>query len=607
MVEEENLATRLQELVAENEAYAFVLDYALFGSRNAANDGSFEGHAEIIPGFKESLATLVKEGIVKMKTGSRYTGATTYFEVTTNRATVIECLDSFYKKLKENVELLSSMIPSWQQDFYSLYEDGGKVSCDEKQYSPSESLYRELVKKGLMLSWNRVTKRYRYRCYVLREEPFNCLGKFSELMEERLSGFVRKKIGHYLQGEMAAKLDFLLGFIEAKSSSAAESYMKQRGWSERLVWEARKALEQEKMLPRDATTSLFKFVEDRLSDKIDAIDEIVQVKKPRELTQLYIKIRQENVLGKVKIQYTDIAKALESLLPKLERKKVEVLRIESSDNKFEVVFSCNRLLYVIRAEESDVYSIPTIYADRFVVIGKNVLDYAFNEYVTQQLWPNSMLMGYEDHILLGDIDADALFRFLYEEMRQNDILFAVPMGKINDYFAKTAESLKRSLTLNEGFVFTEPYNPWPLQQEFLGQLREATKSLKLCVPYPDSSTFSFLATVPKQVSIQLLILSDKRELKERKENRVDVEVLNRTVRHHRVEIRRNPEIHVRFIIVDSQGVMFSSSDLKDPDLRRKYQYGFWTNNEPIVKRVIEYFETLWSNSTPVDLYTELEA
>lgn len=57
---------------------------------------------------------------------------------------------------------------------------------------------------------------------------------------------------------------------------------------------------------------------------------------------------------------------------------------------------------------------------------------------------------------------------------------------------------------------------------------------------------------------------------------------------------------------DGQGVMFSSSDLKEPDLKKKYEYGFWTNNEAIVKRVIEYFETLWSNSGIVDLYRELK-
>ncbi len=52
--------------------------------------------------------------------------------------------------------------------------------------------------------------------------------------------------------------------------------------------------------------------------------------------------------------------------------------------------------------------------------------------------------------------------------------------------------------------------------------------------------------------------------------------------------------------------MFSSSDLKDADLRRKYQYGFWTSNDPIVKNVIQYFETVWQNSVPIDLFSELK-
>lgn len=603
MAGEEKLIEKLQKLISQNKACPFVLDYALFGSRNAASDGSFESQAKIIPRFKESLDKLVNEGIVEIKTGSRYTGATSYFEIMIDTTTVIEALGIFYNKLEENAEFLSSMVTNREEDFYLLYENGGRVSCDEEQHSPSENLYRELVTKGLMLSWNWVTQRHRYRCYMLREEPFNCLEKFTELMLEKMSGFVAKKMDHYLQNEMAARLDFLLGLIERKSSSEAESYMKQRGWSERLVWEARNAVEREKMLPRDSTTILSKFIENGLTNKTDAIDEIVQVKKPRELSQLYIKLRQENLLGKVKIQFSDVVKALESLLPKLERKKVEILRVDSSDDKFEVIVSCNRLLYAIRAEESDIYSIPTIDVDKAVLIGGNVLDYAFNEYLTRQLWPDLMLIGYKDHTVLGDMEADTLFRFLLEEMRQNNLLFAVPMRRINDYFAKTAESLKKSLALNEGFVFTEPYNPWPLQQEFLGQLKGATKSLRICVPYPDSSTFSFLATVPKHVSVKLLILSDKKELKD---NRMDVRVLNRTVRDHRVEVRRNPGIHVRFIIVDGEGVMFSSSDLKDPDLRKKYEYGFWTNNEPIVKRVIEYFEILWSNSAMVDLYRELK-
>ena len=46
---------------------------------------------------------------------------------------------------------------------------------------------------------------------------------------------------------------------------------------------------------------------------------------------------------------------------------------------------------------------------------------------------------------------------------------------------------------------------------------ETTKILKLCVLYPDSSTFLYLAIVPEHVSIQLLIISNEKGLIEGKE------------------------------------------------------------------------------------------
>ena len=178
------------------------------------------------------------------------------------------------------------------------------------------------------------------------------------------------------------------------------------------------------------------------------------------------------------------------------------------------------------------------------------------------------------------------------------------MNRIISYFTTLTERLKESLTLNEGFVFTEPYNPWSLQQEFLSIFKDAKNTLKICVPYPDASTFSFLATVPPHVQIKMIILSDKDELKKKK--KLSIKVLEKTISRKKIEIRRNPEIHVRFMISDDKMVMFSSADLRDDQLKKKYQYGFWTNNNQIVKRAAEYFENLWNSSTPINLFKELE-
>ena len=161
----------------------------------------------------------------------------------------------------------------------------------------------------------------------------------------------------------------------------------------------------------------------------------------------------------------------------------------------------------------------------------------------------------------------------------------------------------KSAMLNEGFVYTEPYNPWPLQQEFLTLLKTSIINIKICVLFPDASTFSFLAAVPRNVGIRLLILSDKKELAEKK---IGLEILSGTIRDKRLEVRRKPEIHIRFIISDDKTIMFSSADLRDDQLRKKYQYGFWTNNEIIVKRALEYYEIVWRDSTSVNLFEELK-
>ena len=169
---------------------------------------------------------------------------------------------------------------------------------------------------------------------------------------------------------------------------------------------------------------------------------------------------------------------------------------------------------------------------------------------------------------------------------------------------KSLEDIKELSTRDEGFVYTEPYNPWSLQQEFLTLLKNSKESIKICVPYPDESTFSFLATVPSHIEVKMLISSGKKELKDKK--KLTTAVLEKTIAGKRIEIRRNLEIHMRFIISDNKKVLFSSADLRDDQLKRKYQYGFWTNNEEIVRKTVEYFENLWKDSAQVNLYEELK-
>jgi|GEM_PF-4926389 len=600
----------LKALITSDKNYAFVLDYALFGSTFARSNGSFDAQASIIPNFNECLSKLVNAGVVAMKSEYRYTGPTKYFEVVVDRDSIIQLLNDFYEEVKKNMKSIETEVQNHLKEFFYIHEHNGHVEftvdgyLHETEQPEVEKKCIDLVKKGLMFSWNWITRAHEYRCYKFREQPYNCLQEFRNMMNAKASEFVRTKIEDYLKRENAARLDFLLGLVRTKSLSEAEKYMKERGWSEKLVSEVRSSLEKENMLISDSSSSQFKIMEKHLIEKINEIDELAQVKKPQELNQLIIFLRKENLMGKVEVDFVDIVKVLEDMTAKLQEKAIEILTINKSERTYELKLSCNRRLYLIRVEDSELYSLPSFYTDKAIVIGKKILDYAFNQFMEQKPPQDLLLIGYQEHRVLGDVEKDALFRYLFEELRRNGIMLIEPLDSISAYYAKLTDSLQKSAMLNEGFVYTEPYNPWPLQQEFLTLLRNSNSTIKICVPYPDASTFSFLAAVPKNVSIRFLLLSDRKELMER--NKVDLEVLNRTIHDKRIEVRRNPDIHVRLIICDDKLVMFSSSDLKDSDLKKKYQYGFWTNNEDIVKKAIEYFENVWRNSAIVNLFEELK-
>ena len=542
---------KIKSLIKEDKTYAFVLDYALFGYTDAAREGSYEAHASLFPNFEKCLEKLVDEGIIVKRSGSRYTGPTSYFEVNISRDVVINALKEFYEEVRSNLEFLRESLEKYSiTNFFYIYENKGEVSFSVDGYLGEverphvEQTCKELVLKGLMFAWTWVTKKHVYKCYRFRQRPFNCLEEFEKLMEHKLSRFVKVKIDDYIRKEYGAKLDYILGLIQTRDWNETQKYLKERGWSEKLIWEVRNALERERIIPHDFSSSLFQFLEEELANRIETINEIVQVKKPRELDKMKIDIRREGLLGKVKITFSDVSSVIRDIISELNRRNIEILYVDKKEDAIEIKLCCNRKLYVIKAQDSDIYSLPTDQFDKMIIIGKKILDYAFNQFMEQKRWTDTLLIDYKTRHIIGDLERDALFSLVNEKFRANRIYLTEPMNRIISYFTALTERLKESLTLNEGFVFTEPYNPWSLQQEFLSIFKDAKNTLKICVPYPDASTFSFLATVPPHVQIKMIILSDKDELKKKK--KLSIEVLEKTISRKKIEIRRNPEIHVRF-------------------------------------------------------------
>lgn len=600
----------LEDLVKSNKTFSVILDYALFASQDAKEEGDFDAQARIFSDFNECLDALVNKGIIVMKSGQRYTGSTKYFELAVNQEAVSNLLKDYFKEIEKNMEDLKKEISYRHEAFYYIFKNNGKVDFSVDNYMGElehpyvENLCVDLVRKGLMFSWTWITRNHKYRRYKFREQPINCLQYFLSLMNEYASEFIRRKIENYLTNENAAKLDFLLGLIRTRNISKAENYLKERGWSEKLASEVERFLEEDGIPVYDLLSSpLLSVIEGCLSKRMDEIDELAQVKKSRELDELKITFRKEKVLGRTVVEFADIVRIVSKAISELSRRKIEILRVRREDDKFEVDFACSRKLYSIMVQEGELYSLPSSSADKSVIIGKRILDYAFNQFLEQRPWDTIILIGYEDGYVLGNIGEDVIVRFILESLRENKIFLVEPVRDICEYYTKSLEDIKKLSSRDEGFVYTEPYNPWLLQQEFLTLLRNSKENIKICVPYPDESTFSFLATVPPHVEVKMLILSGKDELKSKK---LTTTVLEKTIAGKRIEIRRNPEIHIRFIISDNKKVLFSSADLRDDQLKRKYQYGFWTNNEEMVRKAVEYFENLWKDSRSIDLFQELK-
>lgn len=162
---------------------------------------------------------------------------------------------------------------------------------------------------------------------------------------------------------------------------------------------------------------------------------------------------------------------------------------------------------------------------------------------------------------------------------------------------------RRKLTrVGTELVFAEPYRPWPLHDTLVELLKRCERSLKLCVPYPDRSTFEFLAAVPKDVEVKMILVTGKEELKGKA---VTKEVLLRTIGGRKFEARRNRSTHSRFLVCDDKVAVFTSVDLKASDMRRKYQFAILTDDESVVAEALRYFDALWEASERIDLFEEV--
>lgn len=67
----------------------------------------------------------------------------------------------------------------------------------------------------------------------------------------------------------------------------------------------------------------------------------------------------------------------------------------------------------------------------------------------------------------------------------------------------------------------------------------------------------------------------------------------------RENVRENPTLHARMIIIDNSEVLISSADLTRDQLYDEFNAGIWTKNPDVVKEAALFFDNTWNESTPI--------
>jgi hypothetical protein len=157
------------------------------------------------------------------------------------------------------------------------------------------------------------------------------------------------------------------------------------------------------------------------------------------------------------------------------------------------------------------------------------------------------------------------------------------------------------------FIFGTPDEFWKMTQTLSKFLRGARQVVKICSPYVDKTTFdTFLSRVPKEVETQLVVTKDI-QWKDKVHRGLTGDFLQKFNANRKLVTRRIEDLHSRFVAVDESTACLLSADLQKDQQTSKYQYGFFTSDGEIMKRVLRYFDELWRSGSVCDLEAEARA
>jgi len=444
--------------------------------------------------------------------------------------------------------------------------------------------------------------------------------KLLELERSATAETVEDRLYTYHNDGCALKLLILRLILENKDRENVIAQLEKDGWSKRAIELTFSDLTSKGFLsseyPIKASKEMLPKVEEWLHRyKTDIIKFSASKVKESELLQS----QQPPKVGIKELDDENIRSLLFEIIEQCRTNKVEIL--DADLEKIRLIL--NQKSYEVRYIEK-LDNVPYFDTDYAVFLCRSFGPYFFKDYCSETSSEKRKVCAifnlHEGHRI--SYVQNYLFNMIQQTIENKfyGSKFVCPLDPINEEFTtlfiqkdetlqkerERLQELEKEKVLDQGFVYTEPNLPWSLTLKIPELLSKGSSCIRICNPYLDNSTFSFLQMVKDYSKVQILTTVEERFFSKVKSKKITRPEIEKIITQKQVEIKSIPDLHSRFIVIDDQYALFLSTDLQIISLNKKYQYGSWSNDSQIVKNSIDYFDRMWKDAAPFDVLNEIK-
>jgi len=449
------------------------------------------------------------------------------------------------------------------------------------------------------------------------ELPFEVLGLADKFPKPVIPSSVAVKLHEYKRTGQALKLEVLMLICQNRESHIWKEELKEVGWPEKAVETVLRQLDSEGLMKYPELKFKTEVMGNEVKSFVTSYEKEIKelsISKKTESDVLNVRFRPRRKTSKFQANSVGVASLLLEFTEECRNKNIEIVSV--GIGQIESLF--NQVLYRFSYNEGVLSDIPYFDVDRAIFLcNKTDEDFMRNclrEWNIEK-WGKAATYSF-DKLEKFNFGHDLLFQFFENFLHERyDLVFDTPplffeqvqkrINELNSDVQKQREELTKKKIYDEGLVYTKPDFPWSLGSKINEFFSKATSIVRICNPYCDDSTFGQLASTRKDLKILLLVTEDERFIGKVKNKDLTKIAVERTLKDRRIEMKVVPNLHSRFVIIDNAYMLFLSPDLQTRSLMNKYEYGYWTNNDEVVKNCTAYFDMMWGEAQPFNILEEI--